>query len=609
MAIFHIRKLSHFLIWAAILFFQYLLAFNVYGQYFLPPIIHWHGKTEELIVAKNDPWISPAEKSDFKTTPSYGETITFLKQLAKKSPQIQLLELGFGTKNLPGYAVLVSKEGFTLPQHFLKSRKPLLLVQAGIHSGEIDGKDAGLMLLRDIALGKKPGLIDKVNFIFLPVLNIEGHESPSAFNRPNQRGPENAGLRTNTHNLNLNRDYMKQETKEIQSVLGLIHDFKPDLYMDIHVTDGADYQYDITYGYTGPHGHSPAISHWLDTVFSPFINHDLKALGHIPGPFLNATNDRDFSEGNTEITYGPNYSHGYGNLIHLPTVLVENHSLKPYKQRVLGTYALMEATLKLLADKSSSLRSAVEMDSKRRESQVSFAWKVPQKSKPDSMEHLGIQSRMKKSVVTGADYVEWIGIPETKRIAHFKMDSATILVKRPKGYWIPPSHREWWMMLRLRHNIQVEVLDQPKEAQVAFYKMKEPTFSPRPFEGRIQVKAKAEKEVRNFRMEPGSMFVSTDQPLGNLVIALLEPDSPESLFQWGYFNSIFQQTEYIEPYFMEPIAQKMLEESPEIRQQFEQKKRENPAFASNPRAILEWFFAQSPYADKRFQWYPVGRVE
>lgn len=585
------------------------LPFLGLSQYFLPPIIPWHGKTEELIVAKNDPWITPAEKSDFKSTPTLAETIAYLKWLAKKTPQIQLRELDFGTKNLPGFAVLVSKEGLMKPTDFAKTGKPHLFVQAGIHSGEIDGKDAGLMLLRDIALGKKKGLLDKVNFIFIPVLNIEGHESPSPFNRPNQLGPENAGLRTNAHNLNLNRDYMKQETKEIQSVMGLIHDSKPDLYMDIHVTDGADYQYDITYGYTGPHGHSPAISHWLDSVFSPTINRELKALGHIPGPFLNSTNDRDFSDGNTEITYGPNFSHGYGNLIHLPAVLVENHSLKPYKQRVLGTYALMEATLKLLADKSSSLRGAVEKDSKRRESQVPFAWKVPQRTKPDSMEHLGIQSRMKKSAVTGAEYVEWLGIPETKRIAHYKMDSATILVNRPKGYWIPASHREWWMMLKLRHNIQVEVLDQPREAQVAFYKMKEPVFASRPFEGHIQVKAKTVKEVRNFRMEAGSMFVSTDQPLGNLVMALLEPDSPESLFQWGYFNSIFQQTEYIEPYFMEPIAQKMLEESPELRQQFEQKKRENPAFAANPRAILEWFFAQSPYADMRFQWYPVGRVE
>lgn len=591
------------------LFLVTLIQFQSFGQYFLPLVQPWKGRSQELIVGKNDPWITPAEKAEFKTTPSYAETLLFLKLLSQKSSQIQLRELGKTAIGQPLFAVLVSKEGKGNPIDFSKTGRPTLMVQAGIHSGEIDGKDAGLMLLRDIALGKKPGLLDKVNLIFIPILNVDGHEKPSPFNRPNQRGPENAGLRTNAHNLNLNRDYMKQETPEIREVCSFIHSFRPDLYMDIHVTDGADYQYDITYGYTGQHGHSPAIARWLDSTFSPTINRQLKAWGHIPGAFLNPTNDRDFSQGNTEITYGPNFSHAYGDLIHLPTVLVENHSLKPYRQRVLGTYVLIESVLNLLAADHAALRKAVKKDVEKRDSIVPLAWKVPEKAKPDSMEHLGIQSRLKKSPVTGAEYVEWLGKPERKMIPLFKMNEPTVRIKRPKGYWIPAIYREILLVLTQRHNIKVEMLDTPKDAQVAFFKMTSPVFATKPFEGKIQVKAKAEIQNRDFRMDKGSFFVSTDQPLGDLVVALLEPDSPESLFQWGFFNSIFQRTEYIEPYFLELIAEKMLADSPDLRQQFEQKKRENPAFGDNPQAILEWFFAQSPYNDQRAGWYPIGRVE
>ncbi|HRH35063.1 MAG TPA: M14 family zinc carboxypeptidase, partial [Catalimonadaceae bacterium] len=178
------------------LFLVTLIQFQSFGQYFLPLVQPWKGRSQELIVGKNDPWITPAEKAEFKTTPSYAETLLFLKLLSQKSSQIQLRELGKTAIGQPLFAVLVSKEGKGNPIDFSKTGRPTLMVQAGIHSGEIDGKDAGLMLLRDIALGKKPGLLDKVNLIFIPILNVDGHEKPSPFNRPNRRGRENAGLRT-----------------------------------------------------------------------------------------------------------------------------------------------------------------------------------------------------------------------------------------------------------------------------------------------------------------------------------------------------------------------------------------------------------------------------
>lgn len=577
------------------------------GQTFLPPTLPWKGKTEGLIASKNDPWITPAEKADFQKTPSAAETKDFLKRLCQQYPRLKMQE----KKQPSGEDLLMVYTGELSTEFSDQSQKarkrPLLMVQAGIHSGEIDGKDAGLMLLRDIALGKKKGLLDSVDLIFIPVLNVFGHEQGSPWNRPNQRGPSNMGLRTNGQNLNLNRDYMKQETEEIRWVISLLQQNQPDLYMDIHVTDGADYQYDITYGYVRK-GHSPAIGRWLDSLFTPTINKDLEKLGHVPGPFLNTTNGRDFSAGISEYYYGPNFSHGYGDLVQIPTILVENHSLKPYKQRVLGTYALIESTLKLLAGRYGSLRAHIIRDKERRDNLVPYAFRVSTTRPADSFWLKGIRSRIEKSALSGGEYVAWLGIPETQKVAFFREEEPFQFIRRPRGYLIPATH--FWLVEKLRQQgISVEKASSPAPGNIYWYKMTEPVFSSQPNEGRIKVKAKAEKSVRNLPISGDFYLVSTDQPLGNLAILLLEPEVPESLFQWGYFNSIFQRTEYAEEYFLEPMAVQMLKDSPDLQTRFEEKKKAEPAFASNPSAILEWFYRQSPYYDHRYQWYPVLRVE
>lgn len=580
----------------------------VASQSFLPPGLPWKGKSEVWIAQKQDPWITPAEKSDFAQTASYSETEAFLQRLCSTSPLVRLYPPDKGRIDGDILYVYAGKDLNSQPPGSSKRKKPLLFVQAGIHSGEIDGCDAGLMLLRDIALGKKSDLLEKTDLLFIPILNTEGHRMASPHNRPNQRGPENMGLRTNASNLNLNRDFMKVETYEIMLVLNLIKKYNPTLYMDIHVTDGADYQYDITFGYTGKHGHSPGISSWLDSIFSPAINGALTQLGHIPGPFLNATNEHDFSDGNTEFTYGPNFSHGYGDLRHLPTVLVENHSLKPFKQRVLGTYALMESALTILATNGKALSALIEKDKARRDPKVPIRWRIPAGIKPDSMLLLGVQSRMVTSAITGADYVEWLGIPESKKTPYFRQNEAFTFLSRPKGYYIP-AHCHQVIEVLERHGIVMEVLEKTTRIDGWQYKMNNPVFASKPFEGRILVSADYTKHKKTQRFEARSRYVPTDQPLGDLAMVLLEPDAPESLFQWGYFNTIFQRTEYAEDYFLEPLAEQMLKESPKLKQDFEDKKKQDPAFAKNPAAIREWFYAQSPYYDQRYLWYPVVRVE
>ncbi len=602
----------------------------VSAQSILPPVREWHGKSESLIAKSSNPWITPTEKSDFATTPTYNETMSWLKKLADDSPVLSMISIGKSPEERDIFMIIASTEKTVTATALKQSTKPLLLVQAGIHSGEIDGKDAGMMLLRDIAFGNKKQLLDKVNFLFIPILNVDGHERSSSFNRPNQRGPQNMGWRTNSQNLNLNRDYAKIDTNEIRAVIKVINDYDPLLYMDIHVTDGVDYQYDITFGGLEKQGNSKSNSNWLATNYKRYADKELEANGHIPGQLLFAVNDRDFSQG-TMLTMGePRFSDAYGDVRHLASILVENHSLKPFKQRVLGTYVLLESTLKLLATDGKSLRESSVTDKARRESKIPLKWKIPQMKNsvsfgeessllkketaavgPDSLKLLGIESKVVKSTVTNSDYVQWTGKPITQTIANFKGTEPTDFITRPKGYFVPASCDEVISRLKL-HGIQMEILKESKEVTVEMYRIQEAKFQndngkPLPFEGHMQVTGTPIPETRKQLFAAGSVYISTDQPLGDLAMILLEPKSPDSFISWGFFNQIFQRTEYIEAYVMEPTMIKMLEESPELQKEFNYKKAADPVFANDPNAIYTWFYSKTKYYDERYLLYPVGR--
>ncbi|MEO6252119.1 MAG: M14 family metallopeptidase [Ferruginibacter sp.] len=607
-----------------------MLAIEATSQSILPPVIEWHGKSELLIASSTNPWITASEKSGFETTPGYNETRSWCKKLADASPLLTMISIGKSVEGRDIFMIIASSEKNITAGALKKSGKPLLLAQAGIHSGEIDGKDASMMLLRDIAFGNKSSLLDNVNFLFIPILSVDAHERSSAYNRPNQRGPQQMGWRTNAQNLNLNRDYAKLDTKEIRSVIKVINEYDPVLYMDIHVTDGADYQYDITYGGIGKQGYSNGIRNWLENTHKTFTGKALTANGHIPGPLLNALNNSDFSMGNIVTTGGPRFSDSYGDLRHLAAILVENHSLKPYKQRVLGTYVLLESTLKLLATEGKSLKEITKADKAVRVVKFPMAWKVPQMKNtvsfdtrsnptaadttviaPDSLKLLGIASAIRRSSVTNADYVEWLGKAMTTTVADYKSTEPFEFIIRPKGYWVPASCDDVIERLKL-HGIKMDITSQPREITVEMYRIAGHVFEDdnhtlQPFEGHIQVTGTTKSEIRKQLFPPGSVYISTDQPLGDLAMMLLEPISKDSYFSWGFFHSIFQRTEYMEAYVMEPMAKKMLEDSPALQKEFEEKKAADKIFANDQNAILTWFYNKTKFYDERYLLYPVGR--
>ncbi len=563
----------------------------------LPPLQPWSGASTALIARPGDPWITPAEAAGFVDSPDYATTLAWLKRLVAASPLLTLET--FGTSPQGRAMVLVRA-------HSGKTAKPVVLVQAGIHAGEIDGKDAGLMLLRDIALRGKSGLLDKADLVFVPIFNVDGHERASAFNRPNQRGPRLQGWRTTGQNLNLNRDYLKADTPEMQAMIGLIRRLDPVLYLDLHVTDGSNHQYDITYAFPGWNGYyaqSPAIGRWLDSRFRAAEDASLSAHGHIPGYYVSLFDDDDPDKGITNFADAARYSNGYADLRRIPAVLLETHSLKPYRQRVLGTYVFIEAALQLIKDDLPGVTAAIAQDRAARPARVTQTWKTLD-TPLYTIDFRGIAHSTTRATISGRPEVRWLGTPVTLKMPVYGQ-AADVTTAMPVAWWVPPTELQTIAHLKL-HGIAYETITTARTIALDMVRLSEPKLQ-RVDEGHVPLKASYQHITRTQLMPAGAVRVPSDQPLGLLAAAMLDAESPESLLAWGYFPHILQRTEYIEGYALVPLAEAMLAADPALKIEFEAKLKAEPAFAADPKARLEWFYARSAYYDDQYLLYPVAR--
>lgn len=579
-----------------------------WDQPFLPPAPAWDGASKALLRDASDPWVTAFEADaahDF--SPNYVDTRAWFDRLDQASALIRIEQFGVSPEGRPIYAVIASKDGAGFDP-----AKPVLMIQAGIHPGEIDGKDAGMMLLRDIAFYGKDGLLDRVNLILIPILSVDGHERASAYSRPNQRGPRIQGWRNTATNQNLNRDYLKLDQPEMRAVRGLILKYRPDLYVDVHVTDGMDYQYDVTYGFNGEDGafsRSPNSSAWLDSVFKPAMNAALEREGHIPGELVFGMDDDDPRAGLNDGGLGERFSNGWGAAAHVPTILIENHSLKPHEQRVLGTYVFIEAALRLLADQGAALRAATEQDKALRPADILANFE--QEDAPSSTRAFkGIRYEMVDSAASGRKEIRWLGEadPEIWSLP-FYGSRPTLTLKRPAAYWVPGYRAD--IIERLKaHGIEMEAVSEPRTVAVSMLRLVDPKLATRANEGHVQASVEAvEVEARDWIFPAGSVRVSTDQPLGDIVVLLLEPQSSESFFAWGMFPEVLSRVEYIEPYAIAPLADRMLAADPALKAAFEAKLAAEPGFAADPHARLAWFYERTPFYDDRYLLYPVGRED
>ena len=292
-------------------------------------------------------WTTPAETAHFKTTPDYAQTHAYLQRLAAAAPAtLHFTRFGVSPEGRDLMLAIAASGGEFTPEAARKSGKQILMVQAGIHAGEIEGKDAGLMLLRDLAVSAKyPHLLDHTIVLYLPIFNVDGHENASPYKRINQNGPDVMGFRATAQNLNLNRDYLKADAPEMRDWLALFQAWLPDFFVDVHTTDGADYQYDLTW-YTEDWGTlDPAVRAWQDAALVQRVFAATQAHGHLLAPYLDLKDHRDITKGIANSGFVPRFSTSYVTLHNRAALLVETHMLKSYEVRVRATYDLLAEIL------------------------------------------------------------------------------------------------------------------------------------------------------------------------------------------------------------------------------------------------------------------------
>ena len=567
----------------------------------LPPAMPWSGASEKLVVGKDDPWITPAERAGFATTPRYAEVEAWLERLDAASPLISLESFGRTGEGRDLRLVRASKG-----KDVSGKSRPVVLIQAGIHAGEIDGKDAGLMLLRDIALRGKHGLLDKVDLVFVPVYNIDGHEKMSRWNFPALRGPVEKGFVGNARNINLNRDYAKADAPESRAMIGLLRRLDPILYVDCHVSDGFDMQYDVTFTYAGwgRYAYHRATADWLQGRFGPNVTAALERAGHIPAIYPSPIDTREPTKGIRQAPEGPRYSTGYGDFIGVPTILVENHMMKPYRQRVLGTYVLLEAALRMAGQDADAIARAKAIDRASRPSGMLTRWQPASQPIGWVENFKGIAFDTYISPATGRREQKWLGRPVNWRMPIIGQEPIET-VRLPKAWWVPAGQTDVIDRLNL-HGIGYEVLGAPRTLTLDRVRLVDPKWMP-VRDARIPLETQLRHEDVTETLPVGTIRVPVDQPLGLLAAALLEPESQDSFLAWGFFPEILATPPGAEDFVRAQLADALLRNDAQVSTAFKAKLASDPAFATDADARLDWLYDRLPDRSPHHLLYPVRR--
>ncbi len=576
-------------------------------------------------------WATPAEQSSYRTTPDYAATMAYLHRIAAAAPGTVKIE-PFGTtgEGRELDIVIASKDGVFDPAALHAQHRPILLVQNSIHAGEMDGKDSCLALLRDMVITKtQASLLDRAVFVFVPIYNADGHERRSAYNRINQDGPAEMGWRGNGTNLNLNRDYLKADAPETRALLKMFHRWLPDFFVDDHVTDGADYQYDVTYVIDAGPNVDSATARWLAGTVTPELEQSVdKAPGHLASPtyiFLN--DDTDPTKGLAFNNNPPRFSTGYMILENRPGMLVEMHMLKDYKTRVTGNYEVLRALLVVVnrdADKLIQLNAEADAQAAQlgahQHGDMQFPLALTWSGETTPFLFRGYAYTRELSTVSGAMWVRYSHELWDKSLPMATGAKVTASVLPPAAYIIPP---QWTRVLETldAHQVVTHRITSAWTGSLERYHCSGMQWQEPPFESHHPLFAgegagnqpgkfgHCDPVTETVTYPAGSTVVELNQRLSKVAIQWLEPAGPDSAMAWGYFDPIFEQREYGEAYVVEKLARTMMEQDPKLKAEFERKIAADPQFAASPAARLRFFYDRSPwYAANQVGVYPVGRL-
>ena len=556
-----------------------------------------------------------AERSGYTHTGRYAEVIALCDAFAQRYPDaVRCADFGTTPEGRPMKLLVVTRSGVRTPEQARAAGVPVMLIQGGIHAGEIDGKDAGFLALREMLDGKAArGALDKVVLLFVPVFNVDGHERFGAWHRPNQVGPAEMGWRVTAQNLNLNRDYVKADAPEMQAMLALENDWDPIATIDLHVTDGAKFEHDVAIQ-VQPASMGDDALQTIGRAFRDDTIARLKTQGSLPVPFYPSWVEGDNpASGVIDTPATPRFSTGYFPLRNRLAMLVETHSWKDYPTRVRITRNTVIDVMTLAAEHGRDWLAAAHAADARAASlagqSVPLAYTATDKVR--IVDFRGYAYTRTPSDVSGALMTRYDdNKPQIWKMPVRDEIVPAVQVRAPGAGYLVPAARAAAVGEKLReHGIEFRRIDRAlPAASVETFRDETPEFATGSMESHQRLTVKGDWRTESLDIAPGALFVPIAQPRARLVMTLLEPQSPDSLLAWGAFNSVFERKEYMEDYVAEDVARDMLAHDPQLRAAFEAKLKDDPAFAKSPEARLEFFYRRHPAWDTRFGLYPVVRM-
>jgi hypothetical protein len=558
-------------------------------------------------------WLTPAEAAGFEATPDYEETLAFLRRVAAALPEMHLATFGTSAAGRPLPLVIVSRERAWTPAAARRLAKPIVLIQNGIHPGEIDGKDASLMILRDLAIGRRRELLDAATLLIVPIYNADGHERISPYNRPNQDGPHRGmGFRTTADGLDLNRDYVKVASPEAQGLVGLVNAWRPHLFVDNHVTDGVDHDWVLTWCWTEAPQLAAPVDAWMRAHF-PAVIAATERAGHRTGPYVDLKDGLDPSQGFSSWVGQPRFSSGYFPLRNRPAVLVETLSYKPYRERVLATRDFLLALVAEVGRDAAGLRRAGAVAE-----EATVAAGAPQAPPSDLVLNYAespaadpirlplYATRIETSQVTGRPLLRYRrGEVHEVEVPWYHRSVATLTVPRPRGYLVLPGWPQIEARLRAQ-GLRVEQLAEPTELDAETLRLAAPRFAADAYQGLHRVTASVTRASERRRFPAGTLWIPADQPDFAVAAQLLEPDAEDSLLAWGLLSTVFERKEHISPWVLEDHAADLLRD-PAVAAEW-QRALADPKLANDPQARYLWWFRHTPYWDETVGLLPAFRL-
>ncbi len=548
------------------------------------------------------------ETSNGTETSDYYQIIAFYENLAEAYPSVAIYEMG-RTDSGKRLHLVTFNPNRTFESEFSEEKdQNIILINNGIHPGESDGIDASMMLVRDLAQGKIKTPQNTIIAV-IPVYNIGGALNRNNSSRSNQNGPKEYGFRGNARNYDLNRDFIKADTKNAVAFAEIFHIMNPDLFIDNHVSNGADYQYTLSHLFTQHDKLGGPLGEYLHNSFIPQLEDSLQMKQWEITPYVNVYNHMP-ENGFSQFIDTPRYSTGYTTLFNTLGMMVETHMLKPYKDRVEGTYELMKSFINI-AEKDAEVIQELRKNSISRFKEgelYPLSWKVDS-SRTTTLSFKGFEAEMIPSDITGADRLKFdSNHPFTKDVTFYNYMTPTTSVTIPEKYIIPKGY---WNVIKQLNNNEIEYERARKEEVIKarVYRIKSYETRRNPYEGHyLHYNTQVEITEEDVTINEGDLIVETQQPGVRYLLETLEPTAPDSFFNWNYFDTILQQKEGFSPYVWEDKASEFLNDHPIIKAQFEAKKVSDPNFANNWYAQLDWIHKQSPNYERSHLRYPIVRV-